>query len=138
MLYLPFLTFILLKLFYFCCFHFLIFSFSDFFFAHIAEEIFTTPEAIWSSNDGTHIMFASFNDTNVGTMTYPWFATGAVITSNSNSGAGAGSTFPETRTVRYPTPGTNNPVVRIEIVDIRNISDIQRWNVTPPISLDGQ
>lgn len=102
------------------------------------EEIFATPEAIWSSNDGTHIMFASFDDTNVGTMTYPWFATGAVMTVHGLGGGGGGSTFPETRSVRYPTPGTNNPEVRLQIVDISNMNAIQRWNVTPPITLDGQ
>lgn len=101
----------------------------------ITEEIFTTPEAIWSSDDGTHILFASFNDTEVGMMTYPWFASGSVMTSH---GLGGGSSFPETRTVRYPTPGTNNPVVHLEIVDISNINALQRWNVTPPITLDGQ
>lgn len=100
----------------------------------IAEEIFTAPEAIWSSNDGTHIMFASFDDTNVGTMTYPWFSTGAITTSHLSGSV----SFPETRTLRYPTPGTNNPVVYIEVVDISNIFSIQRWNITPPIALDGQ
>lgn len=79
-----------------------------------------------------------FDDTNVGTMTYPWFATGAVMTVHGLGGGGGSSTFPETRSVRYPTPGTNNPEVRLQIVDISNINAIQRWNVTPPITLDGQ
>ncbi|KAJ6649253.1 Inactive dipeptidyl peptidase 10 [Pseudolycoriella hygida] len=99
------------------------------------EEIFSTPEAIWSSQDGSHILYASFNDTNVGMMTYPWFASGAVI---SAGGIGSGSSFPETRSVRYPTPGTVNPESRLWVVDLTNTSDIQRYLVTPPIALDGQ
>lgn len=93
------------------------------------------PEAIWSSQDGTHIVYASFNDTNVGMMTYPWFASGAVIAAG---GVGSGSSFPETRTVRYPTPGTVNPEVLLWVIDITNITDIQKLHVSPPIAMDGQ
>lgn len=103
--------------------------------SHTLEEIYSTPEAIWSSQDGSHIMYASFNDTNVGMMTYPWFASGAVIAAGS---VGSGSSFPETRSVRYPTPGTTNPESRLWVVDLTNTSDIQHWQVTPPIALDGQ
>lgn len=99
------------------------------------EEIFAAPEAIWSSDDGSHIVYASFNDTNVGMMTYPWFATGSVI---ATSGVGGGSSFPETRSVRYPTPGSINPEVHLWVIDITNVTDILRWHVTPPIALDGQ
>lgn len=99
------------------------------------EEIFSEPTAIWDSADGTHIMYASFNDTNVGMMTYPWFASGAKMMA---SGIGGTSSFPETRTVRYPTPGTANPEVRLWILDVTNTSDIMRWNVIPPMALEGQ
>lgn len=99
------------------------------------EEIFATPEAIWSSDDGSHIMFVSFNDTQVGTMVYPWFDSGAVMAVHSSSS----TSFPETRTVRYPTPGSANPDVHLWIVNIGNTSTtIQKWSVTPPITLDGQ
>lgn len=101
------------------------------------EEIFASPEAIWSSQDGSHIVYASFNDTNVGIMTYPWFATGSVI-ATSGMGGGVASSFPETRSVRYPTPGSTNPEVHLWVIDITNVTDIQRWHVTPPTALDGQ
>lgn len=101
----------------------------------IAEEIFSSPEAIWGSPDGSHIMYATFNDTNVGVMTFPWFATGALIAA---TGISSGSSFPETRTLRYPTPGTTNPEVDLWILDVTNISDPLRWHVKPPSSLDGQ
>lgn len=99
------------------------------------EEIFNVPEAIWSSADGTHIMFASFNDTRVGMMTYPWFASGAKMTAN---GIGSVNSFPETRSIRYPTPGTANPAVGLWILDVTNTSDIRRSNVHPPMALEGQ
>lgn len=111
------------------------FSYNFIFFLHFPEEIFATPEAIWTSDDGTHIMFATFNDTQVGTMAYPWFASGAVMAVNS---IGGGGSFPETRTVRYPTPGSVNPDVRLSIVDVSNTSSFSQWPVTPPITLDGQ
>ncbi|XP_055836833.1 inactive dipeptidyl peptidase 10 isoform X2 [Episyrphus balteatus] len=100
------------------------------------EEIFSKPEAIWSSPDGSQFMYASFNDTNVGIMTYPWLASGAIIAAG--AGMSSGSSFPETKSVRYPTPGTTNPEVHLWIVDISNLTDIQRNLVKPPPSLDGQ
>ncbi|XP_030383907.1 inactive dipeptidyl peptidase 10 [Scaptodrosophila lebanonensis] len=99
------------------------------------EEIFDNPEAIWSSADGTHFMFALFNDTKVGMMTYPWLASGAII---AGSGMTPGSSFPETKNVRYPTPGTANPEVQLWIIDITKIGSIQKSELKPPPSLDGQ
>uniref|UniRef100_A0A1A9V2A1 Peptidase S9 prolyl oligopeptidase catalytic domain-containing protein n=1 Tax=Glossina austeni TaxID=7395 RepID=A0A1A9V2A1_GLOAU len=99
------------------------------------EEIFDRPEAIWASADGTHFMYATFNDTNVGMMTYPWLASGAVIT---GSGMSAGSSFPETKNVRYPTPGTVNPTVQLWIVNLTNFSEREQLLLKPPPSLDGQ
>lgn len=116
------------------CLHFYFYSVRESFALAYAEEIFATPEAIWSSDDGTHIMYASFNDTQVGTMVYPWFDSGAVMAVHS-----FGSTsFPETRTVRYPTPGSKNPDIHLWIVNVNNTSSIQQFSVTPPITLDGQ
>lgn len=68
-------------------------------------------------------------------MTYPWLASGAVIT---GSGVSAGSSFPETKNVRYPTPGTTNPEVKLWIVNITNITEIQHIELKPPPSLDEQ
>lgn len=99
-----------------------------------AEEIFSTPEAIWSSADGSHIMFASFNDTQVGTMVYPWFDSGAVMAVQSISS----TSFPETRTIRYPTPGSRNPEVQLWIANVSNTNALRIWPVKPPITLDGQ
>lgn len=102
---------------------------------NFVEEIFSTPEAVWSSEDGTHIMFATFNDTNVGLMTFPWFSTGAFVATNTISGGGI---FPETRSLRYPTPGTPNPDVDLWIIDVTNFTEPIKYLVIPPIVLEGQ
>ncbi|TDG39336.1 hypothetical protein AWZ03_014242 [Drosophila navojoa] len=99
------------------------------------EEIFDIPEAIWSSTDGSHFIFASFNDSHVGMMTYPWLSSGAII---SGSGMSSGSSFPETKNVRYPTPGTANPEVQLWIVDITNFTSINKVKLMPPPSLSKQ
>ncbi|XP_059617511.1 inactive dipeptidyl peptidase 10 isoform X1 [Phlebotomus argentipes] len=99
------------------------------------EEIFSSPEAIWGSSDGTHIMYMSFNDSNVNAMSYPWFSAGPIIAS---SGVTSGGIFPETRTIRYPTPGTQNPEIQLWILDVTNITEIQRNRVKPPAALEGQ
>jgi len=93
------------------------------------------PEAIWSSTDGSHFMFALFNDTHVGMMTYPWLSSGAII---AGSGMTSGSSFPETKNVRYPTPGTANPEVQLWIVDITNFLSIVKMELRPPPVLIGQ
>ncbi|XP_055386032.1 inactive dipeptidyl peptidase 10 isoform X2 [Condylostylus longicornis] len=98
------------------------------------EEIFEKSDAVWPSPDGTQFMYASFNDSKVGTMTFPWLASGAIITA---SGMNSGSSFPETRNVRYPTPGTTNPEVTIYIVNITDVDQITKTIIKPPSALDG-
>lgn len=80
-------------------------------------------------------MYASFNDTNVGRMVYPWFSSTAILTA---SGLDNEGTFPASKMLRYPTPGTLNPEVNLWVIDASNITDLQRWEVKPPIAFDGQ
>lgn len=100
-----------------------------------AEEIFAKPEAIWTSDDGARILFASFNDTLVGQLTYPWFDSSSLTSARSPD---TEFSFPEMRSIRYPTPGTKNPEVQLWILDVLNASTIQQWPVTPPVTMDGQ
>ncbi|XP_014089401.1 dipeptidyl peptidase 4 [Bactrocera oleae] len=99
------------------------------------EEIFEKPEAIWASQDGTHFMYASFNDSKVNMMTYPWLASGSIIAGSSMSPE---TSFPETKNVRYPIPGSPNPEVTLWVVDASNLTDIQYFILKPPPSLDDQ
>ncbi|XP_045472394.1 dipeptidyl peptidase 4 isoform X3 [Harmonia axyridis] len=98
------------------------------------EDILRNPEALWTSRDNTHILYASFNDSEVGLLNFPWFSTAPVLAGKSTHKP----SFPNYRTVRYPTPGSNNPKVELYILDITNITDLQRYQVIPPKALVGQ
>ncbi|KAH8234498.1 hypothetical protein KR032_001141 [Drosophila birchii] len=80
-------------------------------------------------------MFAMFNDSKVGLMSYPWLSSGAIF---SGIGISSESYFPETKNVRYPTPGAPNPEVKLWAVNITNLDAIQKFQIKPPVSLDGQ
>jgi Dipeptidyl peptidase IV (DPP IV) N-terminal region len=46
--------------------------------------------------------------------------------------------FPESRSVRYPTPGTLNPEVTLWLLDLSNLTDVKKYWIKEPISLEGQ
>lgn len=100
-----------------------------------AEEIFESFSALWTSVDGTHLMYATFNDSRVGMMTFPWFTSNTVIAA---SGEGNRELFPVSKTIRYPTPGSVNPEVSLWVMDISNVSNIRKWEVIRPAALEGQ
>lgn len=75
-------------------------------FIQFVEDVLKKPEALWSSYDGTHLLYASFNDTNVGIMSFPWFATSKVLAAG--GAATRATTFPSSKTIRYPTVNTQN------------------------------
>ena len=113
------------------------------------EEVLPRPEAIWSSQDGSHILFASFNDTKVTELEFPWFGTqigqnsfGGIPTTSTKRG-----TFPPSKTIRYPTPGSPNPEVDIWVIDLNNKTHFSnvtnstqpiRMRLKPPPTLDDQ
>ena len=68
-------------------------------------------------------------------MTYPWLTSGAIIV---NDGLSTGSSFPETKNVRYPTPASPNPEVQLFVVDKTNKIAIQQYELKPPPTLEGQ
>ncbi|XP_050518361.1 inactive dipeptidyl peptidase 10 isoform X2 [Diabrotica virgifera virgifera] len=102
------------------------------------EDILQSPEALWSSYDGTHLMYATFNDSQVGTMNFPWFQfqTGSVL--GSPGVYQRAPNFPSSRTLRYPTPGTPIPSVQLWIVDISNLTSLEYHLVQPPKALQRQ
>lgn len=70
------------------------------------EDVLQSPEALWSSYDGTHLLYATFNDSEVGILNFPWFQnTGSVLGTNNKAASLPQklSTFPGSRSVRYPT-----------------------------------
>lgn len=62
-----------------------------------AEDVLHSTEALWGSPDGSHVMYAAFDDSAVGALTFPWFSAAATT-----------GTFPATRSVRYPTVSETN------------------------------
>ncbi|XP_018325145.1 inactive dipeptidyl peptidase 10 isoform X2 [Agrilus planipennis] len=97
------------------------------------EDVLKNPEALWCSRDGTHLLYATFNDSDVGTLIFPWFSTGAVLAAGGTKQRAP--IFPPSRSVRYPTPGTPNPKVQLWILDISNLTELQRWAIKPPKAL---
>ncbi|KAK6623027.1 hypothetical protein RUM43_008879 [Polyplax serrata] len=97
------------------------------------EDIFASPEALWPSPDGSHIIFATFNDSKVRMLSFPWFGVSSLSSSSNTFGS-----FPDSKTVRYPTPESPNPKVRLWVVDIKNQSEPVRWEVSPPKTLENQ
>jgi inactive dipeptidyl peptidase 10 len=131
------------------------FSFKINFSSH-AEEILKSQKAMWSSIDGYFFLYATFNDSNVGQMNFPWFSSNTLLRSGENvclkvdilhfsshtythtGGLTSKGTFPDSLNVRYPTPGTLNPEVTLWLLDLTNITDVQKYQLKEPISLEGQ
>lgn len=61
------------------CYNKFINSLSIFLSIHKTEEVLKSQKAIWSSNDGLLLVYATFNDTNVGQMNYPWFTSNKLV-----------------------------------------------------------
>ncbi|KAF6215218.1 hypothetical protein GE061_009970 [Apolygus lucorum] len=74
-------------------------------------------ESFWCSLDGSMLLYASYNDTDVRNFRYPTLDT-----------PNTGQEFPHSSSIPYPTPGTFNPVVELWLT---NLSD----PAAPPILL---
>lgn len=113
------------------------------------EEVLPIPQAIWPSSDGTHVLYATFNDTRVSALEFPWFNTPGQDGAGPNPRNMARS-FPPSRSVRYPRPGWPNPEVELWVMELGNMSSASNnsgtGNITwptkmklrPPPFLDGQ
>lgn len=116
------------------------------------EEVMPRPEATWPSPDGTHLLFASFNDTKVTALEFPWFSSqpGQDGPSSSPLSTPRRGSFPPSRSIRYPTPGSFNPEVDLWLMELSNLTNSYNGNGTansttlfrirlkPPPALDGQ
>ncbi|XP_072379446.1 inactive dipeptidyl peptidase 10 isoform X2 [Diabrotica undecimpunctata] len=85
------------------------------------EEILGTNSAIWMSRDGMLMVFASFNDSLVEELRFPWY--GSIKD---------GRLYPDIRSLRYPKPGTRNPQVVLTVADLADTSNIKMKPVLPP------
>lgn len=87
----------------------------------VPEEILGTNSALWMSSDGVLLVFASFNDSLVEELRFPWYGS-----------ANDGRLYPDIRSLRYPKPGTRNPQVTLTIADLADTSNIKMKTVLPP------
>ncbi|XP_013773505.2 dipeptidyl peptidase 4-like, partial [Limulus polyphemus] len=78
------------------------------------EEILGNNNPIWWSEDGTRLCFASFDDSLVPEVQYPWY--GDYMDEN--------NIYPAIVKIRYPKPGTENPIATLWVVDVTFTSSI--------------
>lgn len=80
-------------------------------------------------------MFASFNDSKVGQMNFPWFSSNTVLTSDKQNDR---FFFPASRQIRYPTAGSHNPEVKLWMAKLSNFSNIEIVELTQPAVILGR
>ncbi|XP_046386963.1 inactive dipeptidyl peptidase 10-like isoform X2 [Ischnura elegans] len=86
------------------------------------EEILNTHRALWFSPDGRWIVYATFNDSQVGEMRFPFYGGGS-------NGVGA-PRYPQIRSLRYPKAGTPNPVVTLWALELSSLSHPSHYPTT--------
>lgn len=91
------------------------------------EEILGTNSAVWMSRDGLLLAFATFNDSLVEEMRFPWY--GSISETR---------LYPDIRSLRYPKPGTRNPKATLTVVDLVDTSYIKMKPVIPPTVLENK
>ncbi|KAJ1527285.1 hypothetical protein ONE63_008805 [Megalurothrips usitatus] len=74
-------------------------------------EILRSPRAVWLSPDSKYLLFASFNDSRVGELKYPWYGS-----------LQEGTRYPKIRTLRYPKAGTPNPEVTLRLLALDGVN----------------
>ncbi|XP_034243089.1 LOW QUALITY PROTEIN: probable dipeptidyl-aminopeptidase B [Thrips palmi] len=70
-------------------------------------EILRSDRAIWISPDSKYMLFASFNDSRVGELKYPYYGS-----------LQEGLRYPKINTLRYPKAGTPNPEVALRLLTL--------------------
>ena len=80
---------------------------------------------MWFSPDGRYLVFAQSNDTQVKWFPYMWYGKDSDI-------------YTTVKRIAYPKPGSPNPVVKMKLVDLRNLpanlTDVPSKTVLQPPS----
>lgn len=90
------------------------------------EEIYSSGNAAWSSQDGLRIAFLVSDDRQVRTYTLPIYNTGPFP---------AGLAYPKNLTLRYPKPGYENPRLQVKVLDLHQLSVDSESNLDETQSL---
>ncbi|CAD0244225.1 unnamed protein product [Spodoptera exigua] len=88
------------------------------------EEVFGSSNAIWFSDDGVKMAYVTFDDSDVDVMRVPHY------------GIPGDVRFQYTRhhDIRYPKAGTNNPTVRVTLMDL-NTNNVNTYDA-PATDMD--
>ncbi|XP_076375275.1 venom dipeptidyl peptidase 4 isoform X2 [Megalopta genalis] len=86
------------------------------------EEVLASATAFWFSPDGSHLAFATYNDTEVRDMVIPYYGRPGVLADQ----------YPKEVKIKYPKAGTPNPIVALTVVDLDNPSS-ELVNLQPPV-----
>ncbi len=98
------------------------------------EEILGGESAVWFSPDGGKLLYASFDDSQVGEISLNEYAMGVdFLALNRDVEA---PKYPNTNTLRYPKVATRNPDVKLHVVNLRSLND-GHIRVFPPREIAG-
>ncbi|XP_043930712.1 prolyl endopeptidase FAP isoform X2 [Protopterus annectens] len=84
------------------------------------EEMFGSSNALWWSPSARFVAYAEFNDTDVPAIEYSFYGD---------------MQYPETIHIPYPKAGSNNPIVRVFVVDSQNVMETSVREIQVPSML---
>ncbi|KAF4532688.1 hypothetical protein B566_EDAN002924 [Ephemera danica] len=88
------------------------------------EEVLSSNLALWFSDDGHMMLYATFNDSLVDELRFPWYGS-----------LEEGKLYPDIRSLRYPKPGTANPMITLFVADLADPKNIRTRDLKPPTAL---
>ncbi|GAB6021484.1 Inactive dipeptidyl peptidase 10 [Chamberlinius hualienensis] len=91
------------------------------------EEIFSSNNALWFSNDGNLLCYASFNDTLVSSQPFQLYEDSNKLLN-----------YPQSHNIKYPKAGKTNPTVTLKVVDLNSRKVGPSAEITPPTSMKDQ
>lgn len=94
------------------------------------EEILNSNKALWFSPDGSHLAYLQINCSAVDVQS--WNRYGEYYNISNNQ-------YPALETIRYPKPGTRNPVATLHVVNLhQNVDNIRVRHIKPPSEMAQQ
>ncbi|KAM3962795.1 apoptotic chromatin condensation inducer-like protein [Aphomia sociella] len=82
------------------------------------EDVMYTGQATWFSKDGSYLAFATFNDTEVESYSYYYYA----------DKSDPDDVYPELVDLKYPKVGRTNPSARLRVVNLRTLVENNDFN----------
>ncbi|XP_047987143.1 uncharacterized protein LOC125226995 [Leguminivora glycinivorella] len=81
------------------------------------EDVMYTGQATWFNPTGSHLAFASYDDTDVGTYSYYYFV----------DKTDPEDLYPELFHLKYPKVGDTNPTVRLRVINLERLVQDGVW-----------